>query len=252
MPTLDPTSIQPADLAPMLRAWSSGSYPSEAAVGLLISHGHWLRRRDFLTRLVDAVDDGWGPRGTVLPMATVDWEAVPDFAERVPASSSELTILRLAASLAGVNGRASVMELTSFLDVTNGRHVLDAIAHRFGWHERGTSHLVNGRQADDPPVRATPCTEPLPTFEDLRGYAYRALGDAADWLRSDYRPDGGPTAVAADAVRRAFLAITAAKEALNDAADAQARARHRASAALGRIEGDSAQYPEGSLEGRHG
>jgi hypothetical protein len=252
--TIDPTTIPATDLAPMLRAWSAGSYPSEAAVGLLIAHGRWLRRRDFLARLVDAVDDGWGPRGSVLPMATVDWEAVPDFTERVAASSSELTVLRLAASLAGVNGRASVMELTSFLDDTNGRHVLDAVAHRCGWHERGTSHLVTGRQGDDQPVRATATSEPLPTFEDLRGYAYRSLGDAADWLRTGYRRGGGPSPEAATAVHRAFLAITAAKDALDDAADAQrrARARHRAPAVALRAEARSAQYPEPLPETRHG
>jgi hypothetical protein len=136
-----------------------------------------------------------------------------------------------------------VLELTAGLDEANGRHVLDAIAHRFGWHERGTSHLVNGRQVDEPPRRATTVKEPLPSFEDIRGHAYRALGDAADWLRSDYRPGTGPCSAAADAVRRAFLAIGAAKEALNDAANAQTRAgsRHRA-------EAQPAQYPEA----RHG
>jgi hypothetical protein len=61
MSTIDATTLQPVDLAPMLRAWSSGLYPSEAAVGLLIAYGRWLRRRDFLARLVDTVDDGWGP-----------------------------------------------------------------------------------------------------------------------------------------------------------------------------------------------
>jgi len=248
VPTIDATTLQPINLAPMLRAWSSGLYPSEAAVGLLIAHGRWLQRRDFLTRLVDAVDDGWGPRGTVIPMAAIDWEAVPDFAARVTASSSELRVLRLAASLAGTDVRASVMDLTASLDDANSRHVLDAVAHRFGWHERGTTHLVNGRQADDPPFRATPCSEPLPGFDDLRGYAYRSLGDAADWLRSDYQPGSGPCGAAADAVRRAVVAIRAAKEALNDAADAQTRsyARHRASDSIARAEGESAQYPEAS------
>lgn len=246
MTTLDATTLRPDDLAPMLRAWAGGLYPSEAAVGLLIAHGHWLHRRDFLARLVDAVDDGWGPRGTILPMASVAWEAVPDFVDRVPASSSEQVVLRLAASLAGVDVRASAMELTASLDDTNGRHVLDAVAHRFGWHESGTSHLVNGYQGDDSPRRATGRPEPLPTFEDLRGYAYRALGDAADWLRSDYQPGTGPTSASADGIRKAFLAIAAAKEALNTVADAQTRAqaRHRAPGPVERAEADSAQYPE--------
>lgn len=56
-----------------------------------------------------------GPRGAVLPMA-----AVPE----------------------------SLLELTTSLDDTNGRHVLDAVAHRFGWHEYGFVHTVTGRQTE--------------------------------------------------------------------------------------------------------
>ncbi|HEY6794237.1 MAG TPA: hypothetical protein VI248_06105 [Kineosporiaceae bacterium] len=248
MPTLDPTSLHPADLAPMLRAWASGSHPSEAASGLLIAHGHWLHRRDFLARLVDAVDGGWGPRGTVVPLAAIDWHGVAAFAADARASSSELAVLRLAASLAGSTLDVSLMELTAGLDDTNARHLLDALAHRLGWHQRGTQHLVTGHQADDPPHRATPWTEPLPTFEELRGHAYRLLVDAANALRSDHQPGTGPSGPAADAVRQAFASIGAAKNALDDAAYAHARshARHRA-------EADSAQYPDQPHpETRHG
>ena len=88
----------------MLRAWAAGLYPSEAAVELLIAHGGWLRRRDFLASLVDAVDDGWGPRGQVVPMASIDWERVEGFLAQAHASSSEAALLRLAASLAGAEG----------------------------------------------------------------------------------------------------------------------------------------------------
>jgi hypothetical protein len=122
----------------MLRAWSGGLYPSEAAVGLLIAHGYWLRRHDFLTLLVDAV----------VPMAAVNWAGVQAFAERSPASSSELAVLRIATTLAGIAVPDSLMALTTSLDETNGRHVLDALAHRFGWHERDVVHTVTGRQAE--------------------------------------------------------------------------------------------------------
>jgi hypothetical protein len=63
----------------------------------------------------------------------------------------------------------------------------------------------------------------LPTFEDIRAHAYAVLGDAADWLRSDWRPGTGPTAAAADAVTDARAAISAAKTALNRAAAAMDR-----------------------------
>jgi hypothetical protein len=115
---------------------------------LLIAHGSWLRRNDFLTCLVDAVDDGWGPRGTVIPMAAIDWARVPAFADQAPASTSELTILKLAASLAGTVVPHSLLELTSNLDDSNTRHILDALGHRFGWHERGIGHAVTGHQVE--------------------------------------------------------------------------------------------------------
>src|SRR5919206_4978256 len=107
MTTLDPTKLASAQLAPMLRAWAAGLYPSEAAVELLIAHGSWMRRRDFLTALVDVVDDGWGPRGEVVPTASVDWERVEGFLAHAHASSSEAAVLRLAASLAGTTGGSS-------------------------------------------------------------------------------------------------------------------------------------------------
>jgi hypothetical protein len=146
MPTLDPRTISPDRLATMLRAWASGMYASEAAVDLLIAHGTWLARRDFRQALVDAVDDGWSRGGDLEPMASIDWDAVTDFLERpdVSASSSEVTILRLAASMAGSRGPASLLEITASLDDTNSRLVLDALAHRFGWHERGTTYTVTG------------------------------------------------------------------------------------------------------------
>jgi hypothetical protein len=48
--------------------------------------------------------------------------------------------------------------------------------------------------------------------------AYRARGDAADWLRSDWRPVGSPLTAAQAARRRAmFTAIETAKAAINQA-----------------------------------
>ncbi|MDQ1292836.1 MAG: hypothetical protein QG608_717 [Actinomycetota bacterium] len=222
MTAIDPTTLTPAELSSLLRAWTGGLYPGEAAIGLLVAHGHWLRRRDFLSHLVDAVDDGWGPRGSVVPMASIEWSAVADFAGRVPASTSELTILRLAASLAGAATPLSVMELTGGLDETNARHVLDALAHRFGWHEHGITHLVTGRQVEASHGAASSDAD-LPSFEQLRAEADRVLGDAANWLRSDYRPGTGPCGDAAAAVRTAFAAIGTAKNALSDAAYEQSR-----------------------------
>jgi hypothetical protein len=143
VPTIDPTTLAPTQLAPMLRAWAAGLYPSEAAVELLIAHGHWLRRRDFLSALVDAVDDGWGRHGEV-PMASIDWERVETFLDQAAASSSEVAILRFAASLAGTEGGPSLLQMTASLGHTNAGLVLEALAHRCGWHEHGATKTVTG------------------------------------------------------------------------------------------------------------
>jgi hypothetical protein len=48
--------------------------------------------------------------------------------------------------------------------------------------------------------------------------AYEALGNAADWLRSDWRPVGSPLTEAQSARRSAmFTAIETAKAAINQA-----------------------------------
>jgi hypothetical protein len=75
----------------MLCTWAAGLYPSEAAVELLIAHGRWPRRRDFLTCLVDAVD-GWGPRGEIVHIASIDWEPVETFLSQAGVSSSEAAV----------------------------------------------------------------------------------------------------------------------------------------------------------------
>ena len=157
MATVNTEHLPPDQLASMLRAWASGLYSGEAAVELLIAHGAWLARRDFRVGLVDAVDDGWGRRGAVVPMAAIGWDVVADFLDQpeVGASTSEVSILRLAASLAGARGPTSLMELTGTLDDTNAALVLDALAHRFGWHESGTTHLVTGYVGTQHPRRTT-------------------------------------------------------------------------------------------------
>jgi hypothetical protein len=145
MSSIDPTTVGPGDLAVMLAAWAKGDYPSEAAVGLLThaAGGLWLRRRDFLTACVEAVDDGWSGQGPV-PMAVIDWTAVARFIDAgVPASSGELGVLRAAASLAGAEV-GPLREVTASMDVTNLGLLLDAVAHRAGWHERHVARTVTG------------------------------------------------------------------------------------------------------------
>lgn len=55
----------------------------------------------------------------------------------------------------------------------------------------------------------------LPAFEDGRREAYKLLGDAEDWLRSDWRPGSGQDAGQAAGLWEAKAAIRTAKESLN-------------------------------------
>lgn len=65
----------------------------------------------------------------------------------------------------------------------------------------------------------------LPTIEQMFASAhqcldnaYRELGDAADWLRSDWQPAGAAlTTEQAEAKTAMFEAITTAKNAINQA-----------------------------------
>jgi hypothetical protein len=67
---------------------------------------------------------------------------------------------------------------------------------------------------DRPPTAA----EVLQRAETELDRAYRALGDAADWLRSDWHPIGSPLTSPQAAHRNAmFIAIETAKAAINQA-----------------------------------
>jgi hypothetical protein len=82
-----------------LRAWAKGLFTGEAAVELLIGHGSWLYREDFLEI---AIEFGQGITDGAV-MAAVDWEAAVAAldAGRLPCSGGEGRILRLAASIGG-------------------------------------------------------------------------------------------------------------------------------------------------------
>jgi len=60
-----------SELSAALRAAAAGIHPGEAAAGLIISHGTFLRREDFTRHVETAacISDG-------TPMAWIDWDAV--------------------------------------------------------------------------------------------------------------------------------------------------------------------------------
>jgi hypothetical protein len=157
MTTIDPTRIPLDQLLDMLASWAAGYNADEAALGLLATacDGIWLRRRDFLSTCVEAEADGWtapGPDGAEyaetaagMPVAAIRWEDIPAFLARgVPASTGEVNILRAAASIMGIPA-GSLREITASLDADNLALLLDAIAHRAGWHDHIRSHTVTGR-----------------------------------------------------------------------------------------------------------
>ena len=155
MTRIDPTTLDHDHLFDLLREWAAGYRPDEAALALLRHgcDGFWLRRRDFLTACVDVAVDGWttaGPDGTdhleatVAPSAAVRWEDVPRFLARgVPASTGEVNLLRAAASLMGAQV-GSLREITTGMDADTLALILDAVAHRAGWHEHAITRTVTG------------------------------------------------------------------------------------------------------------
>ena len=133
-------------LAAQLRAWASGDYRIEAAVDLLIAHGSWLRRGDFLAACVHVTDPVLAAVG--LPARWLDFDEAAHIAQggpaSLPASDSELQVLGIAASLADAHHDQSLHDLLTGLDDRNVALVLDALAHAAGWHETNTTYTVTG------------------------------------------------------------------------------------------------------------
>ena len=114
-----------ADLIPIcLRNYAHGDPGLEAAVELLIAHGVWLTRSDFLT---ECIHHGRHPSGE--PYTWVDWELIAGFLDETGCASSEARILSIAAELAGVDSGRPLGDLLSNLDARNTRLVIAAIAH---------------------------------------------------------------------------------------------------------------------------
>ncbi len=112
-------------LALALRAQARGSYGTEAAVELLIGHGTWLRRNDFLNHLIEYAGDN----DATVTNAWIAWGNVPAFLDRTGRSGSEARILRLACELWGYITHLPLAANLAQLDDTNAALVLDAITY---------------------------------------------------------------------------------------------------------------------------
>ncbi|MFE9019611.1 hypothetical protein ACFYNL_13700 [Streptomyces sp. NPDC007808] len=120
----NPVTIDAAELADTLTATADGSLALRAAVGLLIDHGLWVKRLAERPGLLLVDYSGPAPEAY-----GVDWLKVVEAlaAKDLPASSGELRILAIAASLADTAARIPLGDAVSGLDTTNLALVLKAI-----------------------------------------------------------------------------------------------------------------------------
>jgi hypothetical protein len=112
------------ELIAALRTGAEGSLSDEAAVELLIDHGCWLHRTDFVSAAIDVTPglDDANPR-----LSFVDWSAALD--ADLPASSSERQMLSIAAELAGVDSGRPLGQLITGLDERNTALVARSVVH---------------------------------------------------------------------------------------------------------------------------
>jgi hypothetical protein len=113
------------ELAALLRIGAQGYHPDEAAVDLLIRHNTWLHRSDFVCTCVN-VETGDEVA------AFIDWHAAIRAlnAGDLPCSTSEASVLRIAAGLGGV--AVDLRAMLGGLDARNIRLVAEAVMHANG------------------------------------------------------------------------------------------------------------------------
>lgn len=117
-----------ATLAAHLREWAAGDRTVEAAVGLLVAHGSWLRRSDFRTRIwCGKSDEGLSVESS---FAGIDWDTAAELLQSAACSTSERRILSIVIALgAGRDHPIDLGEALTGLDAVNATHVLEAVAH---------------------------------------------------------------------------------------------------------------------------
>jgi hypothetical protein len=110
-----------------MRAWAKGLLCLEAAVGLLIGHGTWLYRQDFLDRAVEMIPESGRE------MACVDFTAAADAlaAGGLPCSAGERAVLQVAAGIAA-GCRFSLEDALTSMDAASAVLVADAVLHAAG------------------------------------------------------------------------------------------------------------------------
>ena len=105
--------------AELLLAWARNIHAYEAAIGLLVDHGVWLCRGDFISLCV--VPDSAGT------MAWIDWDKA--LSVTWTARPSDLRVLSIAAELAGTPSGKSLAVLIAGLGTADMARVLNALQH---------------------------------------------------------------------------------------------------------------------------
>lgn len=136
---MNSTARKQPDLTDALRQWASGSHNIEAAVGLLIAHGSWLRRPEFRQRVIWTSHS----RTSGFTHVGIDWDAASELQD-LPASSSEHAILAIALSLADGDNQVDLGDALTSLDERNATLVLEAIAHACSLHVRRRPVVITG------------------------------------------------------------------------------------------------------------
>jgi hypothetical protein len=121
----------PEGLAAMLRAGARGLHAGQAAVELVLRHGHWIGREDFTGRFIC---EQAGPElAGEQRVAAIDWRGAVEGLERgeLPCSGSERSVLKIAASLGG-GCPVSLRLVLGGLDHVNITLVAGAVLHANG------------------------------------------------------------------------------------------------------------------------
>jgi hypothetical protein len=93
------TTLPTPDLAARLRNWAAGLHSTEAAVELLIAHGSWLHRPDFVGACINTFD-AYDYLDGIVPVARIDFDKIPAFLTENNYSGSEARIAQFAAQIA--------------------------------------------------------------------------------------------------------------------------------------------------------
>lgn len=120
-----------------LRRQARGLHTAQAAAELLIAHGAWLRRDDFVDEFVhNNLSHASSPLAVPTALAFVDWPAALTALDtgQLPSSSGEAQLLRIAASLAE-GFPVDLRDALTGLDATNISLVADAVMHAAGHHQ---------------------------------------------------------------------------------------------------------------------